>query len=245
MISSDIPQDNGQTSSYNRSNGLKLVNCNRTNLWHNFSWILISLSLIFALAAAKPPRLNSRILDLTKLDTNDNNIRSHRNILRKHINIGNEFENVDTTNKKSSIANFSSSSPHINSLFEKFLKDQEEKDPRQQHSTINNNTHVKHGFVSTRIELPDVHSIPSFGTTSSANTLPSHLIGSNTHNNDGNNGSMILDLTSLSEYFPLYRRLMEGLTDEERLTKAWSALRDNKATNLFEVAAILLRGESH
>lgn len=203
----------------------------------SLSQFIVSVAILLAAAAApavaKPQRQNSRVLDLVDFDTSDNDIGSQRNTVKKYNGKSSFVGNIDATNKKSSLAHYSSDSQRINYLFQTFLE-QLESDTKNTNdynspysSFITPHTTLRPPKLSTELQLFSTDE-PKLSDISSSS----------------GNESVILDMTSLSEYFPLYRRLMEGLADETRLSLAWNALVTNQATNVFDVAAILLHGEN-
>ncbi|KAF2361970.1 hypothetical protein FHG87_007268 [Trinorchestia longiramus] len=52
--------------------------------------------------------------------------------------------------------------------------------------------------------------------------------------------SVILDLASLSEFFPVYRQLTSALLDSRSLDRAFRAIRVSAANNIYDVADLLL-----
>ncbi|XP_018007424.1 uncharacterized protein LOC108665202, partial [Hyalella azteca] len=52
--------------------------------------------------------------------------------------------------------------------------------------------------------------------------------------------TVVLDLTALSEFFPLYRELASAMLDGQSLDRAYRAIQTSSANNVFDVADVLL-----
>lgn len=227
----------------------KIFEATSKRLYFSLPILLFSLLLLcdISLQDGRNSRLNSRILRIGKLPLKD--VTKDRQ--QKYLTKPPSYKISENGNGVKNI-HFSAHNKEINALFTQFLKQQQKQQNLMKKGNTNYGTGLLHEFQNNHLTDDDNKNdetttlttslVPNLGSKFST-TLPASQIGI-TYPDSTIDSEVVLDLTSLTQHFPIYRQLARALLDPVALERAYRAVQRKPTISLNDVAATLLPSKS-